>query len=90
MERKGKGIKTKSDLHTYEMLEDIRERVADISDGALHVHTVSLKVHRKFIDANRGLDQKPYQITKDNCFGKAVYEMSSMGLRQRMARALRF
>ena len=61
MERKGKGIVTKGDLHTMNLLHKIEEYLIRMS--GLKPHFVAAKFHRKYIDANRNYlipSEQPY------------------------------
>ena len=70
-----KGICKLSDLNTIEMLQDIKRYVMKASAKSIRPYTIYLKVHRKYIDANRNKSQYPFRTTKNNQFGKQVYDL---------------
>lgn len=69
----GKGICTKSDLHTLRLLNNIDDHIHRLC--GMHPHIVAARYHRKYIDANRDSEIAAQQPYHPKCkSSRAAYE----------------
>lgn len=79
-----KNFKTKSDLYTIPMMNEIRDQVSELSGGWMVPHTIALRVYRGFIDGNRGPEDNAYPAGDD--FAKRVYDAYHERIQERIAK----